>query len=86
MTFGLLIFAVSSNETEAVQLALGSFYPVMLLSGMCSLKSLFYRSFGFKSDRDQCFWGFVLFVLFFSSRCLGVLWPVEAIPHGLNYV
>ncbi|KJE94008.1 hypothetical protein CAOG_04710 [Capsaspora owczarzaki ATCC 30864] len=48
MAFGLLISSVSKDEATAVQLALSSFYPVLLLSG--------------------------------------VLWPVEAIPTGLNYI
>ncbi|PIK48583.1 putative ABC transporter G family member 23-like isoform X2, partial [Apostichopus japonicus] len=34
MAFGLCISAVCDNEVSAVQVALGSFYPIMLLSGI----------------------------------------------------
>ncbi|XP_071477334.1 ABC transporter G family member 20-like [Diadema antillarum] len=34
MALGLLISAVCDSETEAIQLALGSFYPLLLLSGV----------------------------------------------------
>lgn len=34
MTYGLVISSISSDETNAIQLALGSFYPVLLLSGI----------------------------------------------------
>lgn len=34
MAFGLVISALCDNEQDAIQLALGSFYPNMLLSGI----------------------------------------------------
>ncbi|CAL4139268.1 unnamed protein product, partial [Meganyctiphanes norvegica] len=34
MTFGLMISAASDNEMTAIQLALGCFYPIILLSGI----------------------------------------------------
>ncbi|XP_076032357.1 ABC-type transporter snustorr [Oratosquilla oratoria] len=34
MTFGLMVSVVSDNETTAMQLALGTFYPILLLSGI----------------------------------------------------
>ena len=34
MAFGLLVSALCDNEQDAIQLALGSFYPNLLLSGI----------------------------------------------------
>jgi len=34
MSFGFLISAVSKTERDAIQLALGSFYPFLMLSGV----------------------------------------------------
>ena len=34
MAFGLVISALCDNEQDAIQLALGSFYPNLLLSGI----------------------------------------------------
>ena len=48
MLYGLFISTVSPEEAHAMQMALGSFFPVLLLSG--------------------------------------VIWPLEAIPTGLNYI
>jgi ABC-type multidrug transport system permease subunit len=48
MMLGLIISTIARDEAEAVQLAVGSFFPVLLLSG--------------------------------------VIWPLEGIPKGLNYV
>jgi ABC-type multidrug transport system permease subunit len=48
MLYGLFISTVAPEEAHAMQMALGSFFPVLLLSG--------------------------------------VIWPLEAIPTGLNYI
>ena len=48
MLYGLVISTVSPEETHAMQIALGSFFPVLLMSG--------------------------------------VIWPLEAIPKGLDYI
>jgi ABC-type polysaccharide/polyol phosphate export permease len=34
MAFGLVVSALCDNEQDAIQLALGSFYPNLLLSGI----------------------------------------------------
>lgn len=39
MCFGFVISAICELERNAIQLALGSFYPTLLLSGECAAKT-----------------------------------------------
>ena len=48
MLYGLTVSTISPEESHAMQIAIGSFFPLLLLSG--------------------------------------VIWPLEAIPTGLNYI
>ena len=91
---GLLISGVCKDEMSAIQLALGSVYPNMLISGKlrppCMRCILMYEPPSQETNAHMYTsfhtWVISIWYCFYYCSCTGIIWPIESMPVWLKYL